>query len=98
MKTSESAQSCCLGLCCPSRAFHKYSKVPGSTEDMVNESSHFQDARVAELSLNMMPSESIEMNPIETSKAMTVNPCREETDLDNLMGTVHEKIGCALFT
>ena len=91
MKTSESAQSCCLGLCCPSRAFHKYSKVPGSTEDMVNESFHFQDARVAELSLNMMPSESIEMNTIETSKAMTMNPCREETDLDNLMGTVHEK-------
>ena len=91
MKTSESAQSCCLGLCCPFRAFHKYSKVPGSTEDMVNESSHFQDARVAELSLNMMPSESIEMNTIETSKAMTMEPCREETNLDNLRGTVHEK-------
>ena len=91
MKASESAQSCYLGLCCPSLSFHKYSKVPGSTEDMVNESSHFQDARVAELSLNMMPSESIEMNTIETSKAMTMNPCHEETDLDNLRGTVHEK-------
>ena len=90
MKASESAQSCYLGLCCPSFiSFHKYSKVSkGSTEDMVNES---QKMRAAEIPKNMVPSESIEMNPIETSKAMTMNPCREETDLNNLRGTVHEK-------
>ena len=89
MKASESAQSCYLGLCCPSLSFHKYSKVSkGSTEDMVNES---QKMRAAIIPKNMVPSEFREMNPIETSKAMTMEPCREETDLNNLRGTVHEK-------
>ena len=92
VKASESAQSCCFGLCCPSKSFHKYSKVSkGSTEDMVNESSHCQNIRAAEMPKNIMPSDSIETNLIETRKAMTMNPCRDETDLNNLRGTVHEK-------
>ena len=58
----DSTQSCCFGLCCPSKSSHRYSKV----EDVVIESSHCEDGTLTRVFDNKIPSESIEMNSVKT--------------------------------